>query len=464
VLPWLVHHVPGFGLMRIPGRYKLVAAFGLAAAAGYGADALGEVRPRRAVAVAVAVAALAASVAAVASRGTAQFRPAWWSIVAMAVPCALVGCAVLAPRLRGAALSALVVAALLDAPSFVHTPAAPPASDPRRLHERDDEVLARLDGIHDRFRMYDEFVLGERVGQRRGVRELRGYPAVDPLIHHRYFDVLDAVRGDPAILAELNVRWVLQGPHFRFGLGGNRVPPLAGNPAYVDRGGGVFEARHPAPLAAWYGEVTRVDNPRDVLPAMQAIGDAAAASGGERISAVVEPDAIARLPALASLEAAVPGPATMARVAVVAYEPDAIALAVDAPRPGLVVLAELAFPGWAVEVDGAPAIPLRANYVMRAVYVGAGRHAIRWRFEPPLARALIGGYLLALAVMLAAAVLPRRRRPTTQPPTTAASASAPSGLPPPASQQPAGGEASQFIGAGATGSRAAAAKPRTVPS
>ena len=27
VLPWLVHHVPGFALMRIPGRYKLLAAW-----------------------------------------------------------------------------------------------------------------------------------------------------------------------------------------------------------------------------------------------------------------------------------------------------------------------------------------------------------------------------------------------------------------------------------------------------
>jgi hypothetical protein len=90
--------------------------------------------------------------------------------------------------------------------------------------------------------------------------------------------------------------------------------------------------------------------------------------------------------------------------ALVAYEPDAIAVTVDAPRAGLVVLNELAFPGWTVEVDGEAALALRADYVMRAVYVGPGHHAIRWRFEPPHARALIAGYLLALAVMLAAAV------------------------------------------------------------
>ncbi|HMG55143.1 MAG TPA: hypothetical protein VK601_16720, partial [Kofleriaceae bacterium] len=347
VLPWLVHHVPGFSLMRIPGRYKLLAAWSLAAAAGYGAAGLAGPRLRAAL---IAVAAgLAASIAAVAARGTAQFRPAWWSVAAMAVACALVTVAVVLPRWRGAAVSALVLAVLLDAPAFVHTPAAPPAADPRQTHGRDDQILARLDGIRDRFRVYDEFVLGERVGQRRGVRELRGYPAIDPLTHHRYVDVLDFVKREPAILADLNVRWVLQGPHFRFGTGGNRAPPLAEiaarpDGAFVARGDGLFEARHPAPLVAWYGAVTRVDRPGEVLPAMRsdAVAGTDAASGGARQRAVVEPDATARMPVLAALAAAPPG--SLAGT-VVSYQPDAIAAAVDAPRAGLVVLNELAFPG-----------------------------------------------------------------------------------------------------------------------
>jgi hypothetical protein len=185
VLPWLVHHVPGFALMRIPGRYKLLAAWSLAAAAGYGADGLDETpgetlgetkggTRRRAVAI-TAVAGLAASVAVVVAYGADPFRPAWWSIAAMAVPCALIVVASYLPRLRGAAVSGLVIAVLLDAPAFVHTPAAPPAADPRQLHAGEDALLARLDNlrVRDRFRLYDEFVLGERVGQRRGVRELR---------------------------------------------------------------------------------------------------------------------------------------------------------------------------------------------------------------------------------------------------------------------------------------------------
>src|SRR5207302_9119947 len=51
------------------------------------------------------------------------------------------------------------------------------------------------------------------------------------------------------------------------------------------------------------------------------------------------------------------------------------------------------FPGWTVEVDGAPAAPVVANYLLRAVRVGPGHHRVRWRFQPPGVRALIDGYL-----------------------------------------------------------------------
>src|SRR3569832_2414358 len=40
LLPGLVDHVPPFALLRVPGRYKLLAAWSLAAGAGYGVAAL----------------------------------------------------------------------------------------------------------------------------------------------------------------------------------------------------------------------------------------------------------------------------------------------------------------------------------------------------------------------------------------------------------------------------------------
>jgi hypothetical protein len=298
---------------------------------------------------------------------------------------------------------------LFDAPSLTHTPAAPPASDPRRLHERDDEVLARLDGVRDRFRLYDEFLLGERVGQRRAVRDFRGYPAVDPLTNRRYLDVLEYARRDPGILTDVNVRWVLPASHFRFGTTMSFLLPLTGG-AFVPRGDQIFEAKHPAPLIAWYGAATLVADPAQVLSQVRAIEE----PSGERRRAVIEPAAVAQDPQLARLLTAATSAPGSAPGTLASYAPDEIAFTIDAPREGIVVLNELTFPGWTVEVDGEPAVPVSANYLLRAVRVGSGHHAICWRFAPPGLRILLDGYVLALAIMLVAAAWPRRPRPATQ--------------------------------------------------
>ena len=400
VLPWLVHHVPGFALLRIPGRYKLLAAWGLAAAAAYGADGLDGTR-RRGLVITVVLACVGVVVTVVLA-GTAKPRPAWWSIVAIAIPGVMIVLASWLPRARAIAMSLLVLAVLIDAPAFMHRGDALPAAERRQLHPRDAELLAQLDGVRDRWRVYDEFVLGERVGQRRAVRDLRGYPAVDPLSQRRYVDVLDYAKHAPAIITDYNVRWVLQGYHFRFGATASFLPAMLGD-AFVARGGGIFEAAHPAPLVAWYGAATFVVAAKEVLPAVRAAQDA----DGVRRHAILEPDALAADPAVARLAGAEGGSMDGA---LVSYAPDSIEVSVDAPRDGVVVLNELAFPGWTVELDGGRAKPLRANYLLRAVRVSAGHHTIRWRFSPPSIRLLMIGYLAALAAMLAAAAWPRRRR------------------------------------------------------
>src|SRR5205814_1739777 len=120
---------------------------------------------------------------------TVKDRAAWWSIVAFVVPATIV---ILALLWRREVLWALVACVLIDAPvlTFVE-PGAPPAAEMRQLHERDDAIVARLPGVADRWRIYDEFVLGERAGARLRVRDFRGYPAIDPLSLHRYVDVLE---------------------------------------------------------------------------------------------------------------------------------------------------------------------------------------------------------------------------------------------------------------------------------
>ena len=80
------------------------------------------------------------------------------------------------------------------------------------------------------------------------------------------------------------------------------------------------------------------------------------------------------------------------------YRDDTVTLSVDSPGPGIVVLHDVAYPGWRVLVDGKPAPILRANLIFRGVEVGAGHHTVEFGFHPfaPLnliaaARGLING-------------------------------------------------------------------------
>jgi hypothetical protein len=50
-------------------------------------------------------------------------------------------------------------------------------------------------------------------------------------------------------------------------------------------------------------------------------------------------------------------------------------------RPGLLVVSEVYYPDWNATVDGAPAEVLRANHVLRAVALGAGRHEVAFQYD-----------------------------------------------------------------------------------
>ncbi len=70
------------------------------------------------------------------------------------------------------------------------------------------------------------------------------------------------------------------------------------------------------------------------------------------------------------------------KVAITTYEDNAVTMTVDAAQPGVVVLHDLAYPGWTVSVDDAPAALLRANILFRGVEVPAGHHRVTFRFRP----------------------------------------------------------------------------------
>ena len=69
-------------------------------------------------------------------------------------------------------------------------------------------------------------------------------------------------------------------------------------------------------------------------------------------------------------------------VEVVKYEPQEVVLEARLNRPGIVVLADVFYPGWKLWVDGEPTEILRVNRVMRGAAVDAGTHRLVYRYEP----------------------------------------------------------------------------------
>ena len=89
---------------------------------------------------------------------------------------------------------------------------------------------------------------------------------------------------------------------------------------------------------------------------------------------------------------------------------------VESERGGLLVMSEVWYPaGWKATVDGTPVDMVRANYVLRAVPVAAGKHTIEVVFAPEKsssagANAGSAGYIVFVLGCAAAAVVQERRK------------------------------------------------------
>lgn len=77
-----------------------------------------------------------------------------------------------------------------------------------------------------------------------------------------------------------------------------------------------------------------------------------------------------------------PAPVSSATVRVLAERPGYWSLETESARPALLVLSELAYPGWRATVDGAPARIMTAYIALQAICVPAGRHRVVWEFQP----------------------------------------------------------------------------------
>jgi hypothetical protein len=121
-------------------------------------------------------------------------------------------------------------------------------------------------------------------------------------------------------------------------------------------------------------------------------------------------------PANMTLLAEDPGivPAPGGTVTLDKYRLNKVELTSDTPGPSILRLADLAFPGWRVSIDGKPAKTLVADYMLRAVAVPAGRHKVVWEFHDPAFEKGLTVSFVAFGVILLLYLVPwllAKRRP-----------------------------------------------------
>ena len=94
-------------------------------------------------------------------------------------------------------------------------------------------------------------------------------------------------------------------------------------------------------------------------------------------------------------------------ITLTSYEANALTFEAETDRQRLAVFSDIYYPGWQCTINGEPAPILRADYVLRAVVIPAGKHHIAFRFDPQslhTTEAIANTALIALALLLIALV------------------------------------------------------------
>ena len=98
-------------------------------------------------------------------------------------------------------------------------------------------------------------------------------------------------------------------------------------------------------------------------------------------------------------------PDTTAQVTLTAYEANSLTYEISSQKGGVVVFSEIYYPGWTCTIDGVKAEIARADYVLRAIRIPAGKHTVIMTFDPQtvhVTEAIAYGALVVLALLLIA--------------------------------------------------------------
>ena len=95
------------------------------------------------------------------------------------------------------------------------------------------------------------------------------------------------------------------------------------------------------------------------------------------------------------------------------YAPKDIKFHTQAATPTVLLLNDMFDPHWRVTVDGKPAPLLRANFIMRGVYLTAGEHNVEFQFSLPVKPLYVTLSAMAVGILLSGILVFLTRKPKT---------------------------------------------------
>ena len=93
-------------------------------------------------------------------------------------------------------------------------------------------------------------------------------------------------------------------------------------------------------------------------------------------------------------------------IALKSYKPNHLVFETENAHDGVAVFSEIYYPdGWQVTIDGKPVELARADYVLRALYIPAGKHTVEMHFDPVSLHVTEGIAYGALALLVMAVIV-----------------------------------------------------------
>lgn len=96
---------------------------------------------------------------------------------------------------------------------------------------------------------------------------------------------------------------------------------------------------------------------------------------------------------------------SLSTIRLTSYKPNQLVYETSSPQDGIVVFSEIYYPGWTATIDGKPADIARADYILRAMNVPAGKHTIEMRFDPQSLHITEGIAYGAMALLLVGVII-----------------------------------------------------------